>query len=89
MSTAIVYIWSAVRPGVTVGVYVHGYQNQDVAVFSTSLFDTFSGGNFAINLTQGIMRKHVDGTPAKEAWVENRGESVSVALTELFETIQP
>jgi hypothetical protein len=91
-----VYFWQSIAPGATVGVYVHGYGEGEVAVYSTEIINPniLERGWEVINLTQGIMHVHVDLTMAREAWVQNRTTPprdlfLSVSLTELFDQVQP
>jgi hypothetical protein len=82
------WFWNFIAPGATVGLYLHGYQYGDVAVF---IADINAGPGdptqFAINLTQGVVRKHYDSTTAREAWVHNIGlSSVAVTLYKLYDT---
>ena len=68
------YQWDYIAPGATVGVYVHGYANNQVTVYSAVVY-ALSGEAYyplgKIDLTQGITARHVDETVAREAWVQN------------------
>jgi hypothetical protein len=74
MSASKVYQWNYIAPGATVGVYVHGYGNNEATVYSAVVYP-LQGDAYTplgkINLTQGIVVRHVDNTVAREAWVQN------------------
>jgi hypothetical protein len=68
------YQWDYIAPGATVGVYDHGYANNDVTVYSAVVYALPGEAYYPlgrINLSQGIVARHVDGTVAREAWVQN------------------
>ena len=69
-----VYTWHYVAPGETVGAYIHGYSESEATIYSATV-SPLAGDAYAplgrINLTQGIVARHVDGRVAREAWVQN------------------
>jgi hypothetical protein len=91
MPASEVYHWYWIAAGAKVGVYVHGYPWHHVGVYGAQMgtLDEFaSPTEYAINLTQGINRRHYDNTYAKEAWVQNIGLlPAPVTLYELWDIV--
>jgi hypothetical protein len=69
------YRWDFINPGTTVGVYIHGYANNEAVAYSAVVYALAGGGVVPlghINKTEGEVFRHVDNTIARTIYVENR-----------------
>src|SRR5436190_277212 len=73
MAGQALYQWDYIAPFATVKAYVHGYGDRTAQTFSIVPFqyESASGLTQRVTLTQGSVKRHVDGTVARELWVKN------------------
>ncbi|MDA4117879.1 MAG: hypothetical protein OK455_05990 [Thaumarchaeota archaeon] len=83
------YQWTYVAPGSTVSVYLHGFPATWAVVFSATPFSLELSPVGSIDLTQGKVDIHVDGTIARTAWVQNLDPAhpVDVILYVIYENV--
>jgi hypothetical protein len=84
-----VYRWGFIAPGATVSVYIHGFPPTWAVVYSATPYSLELWPVGSINLTQGKVDIHVDGTIARTAWVQNLDHSnpCEVLLYILYEDV--
>lgn len=87
------YKWDYIAPGATVGVYIHGYLDNEAVAYSAVVYGLRGEDYFlrfgSINLTQERVDRHIDGTIARTVWVQNlqNFNPCSVDLLSIVETI--
>jgi hypothetical protein len=74
MSAWTEYRFGYIAPNASAGVYIHGYSNRQSVTYSAVVY-ALSGDAYyplgKIKMTQDITVRHVDGTVAREIWVQN------------------
>jgi hypothetical protein len=85
------YLWFGVNPGTTVGLYNHGWSDNEAGVWSAiGWYDNAAPGTKKVELTvgQGRVYRHVDGTVARTGYVTNNSPDWAIIqLQGLYENV--
>jgi hypothetical protein len=90
MTAESIYQWDYVAPFATVGLYRHGYDDRTAQTFSAVPFQILaeSGPTQHVTINQGIVKRHVDGTVAREVWIKNEGIwALALRLDQIVENV--
>lgn len=88
------YTFNYIERGATASVFIHGYSDNTAVTYSAVGNGLYTEGvsvipAFDINLTQGEVYRHVDGTIARKVHVQNRAPNnpCRVDIYELYDLV--
>jgi hypothetical protein len=75
MSANLEFRFDFIAPNSSAGVFIHGYGNREAVAYSAVVYPGFGAGVpnplGKINMTQGEVLRHVDGTIGRTIFVQN------------------